>query len=158
MQLRREEGFETLRAGKTPGGWGKRRGYYATPSVEWCEQPSKNKARRYRREEIFGPEVAIYAIRNDDEAVALNNEVPYGLVTAVFTGSRDRFRKLLPRIDTGMINWNKGTIFSSGLLPFGGTKASGSHHPAGLFSPYYCAYPSAILEDSRPLNERHLPV
>lgn len=157
MKLAREEGFETLRAGKAPGVWGKRRGYYVTPSVHWCEQPSKNKSERYRREEIFGPDVAVYAVRDDEEALAINNEVPYGLITAVFTGSRDRFRRLLPRIDTGMINWNKGTIFSSGLLPFGGTKASGSYRPAGLFSPYYCAYPKAVLEDSRPLRDRGLP-
>ncbi len=157
MKLAREEGFETLRAGKAPGSWGNRRGYYVTPSVHWCEQPAKNKSARYRREEIFGPDVAVYAVRGDEEAMAINNEVPYGLITAVFTGSRERFRRLLPRIDTGMINWNKGTIFSSGLLPFGGTKASGSYRPAGLFSPYYCATPTAVLEDSRILKERNLP-
>ena len=52
----------------------------------------------------------------------------------------------------------KKSHFSSGRLPFGGTKASGSFKPAGLFSPYYCTYPVAILKDARPLGKRSLPV
>ena len=158
MKLAEEEDFETLRTGKGLGSWGKRRGYYVTPGVHLCERPSKNKSLHYRREEIFGPDVAIYVALNEEEAAAINNEVPYGLITSVFTRSRDRFGRLFPKIDTGMVNFNRGTIFSTGRLPFGGTKASGSFKPAGLFSPYYCTYPVAILEDTRPLIKRALSV
>lgn len=158
MKLAAEEGFETLRQGKAPGLWGKRRGYYVTPSVHFSERPETTKASKYRREEIFAPDVAVYVAKDEEQAVALNNEVPYGLITSLFTKSQSRFRKLFPRIDTGMVNFNRGTIFSSGKLPFGGTKASGSFRPAGLFSPYYCAYPVAVLEDSRPLPARNLAV
>jgi acyl-CoA reductase-like NAD-dependent aldehyde dehydrogenase len=158
MRLAGEEGFETLRPGKALGRWGKRRGYYVTPAVHLCEKPSKNKSLHYRREDIFGPDVAIALVKDDEEAVALNNEVPYGLITAVFTRNRSRFERLFPRIDTGMVNLNRGTIFSSGKLPFGGTKASGSFKPAGLFSPYYCTVPVALLDDTRPLPKRSLPL
>lgn len=158
QRLAEEEGFETLVQGKSPGSWGKRRGYYVTPSVHLCEQPSRNKSLHYRREEIFGPDVAIVLVRDEEEAVAINNEVPYGLITSVFTRSAKRFEKLFPRIDTGMVNFNRGTIFSSGKLPFGGTKASGSFKPAGLFSPDYCTTPVAVLQDRRSLKERNLPV
>ena len=157
-RLAEEEGFKTLRAGKAPGMWGKRRGYYVTPSVHLCENPDRSRSSRYRREEVFGPDVAIYQIKDEDQAVAINNEVPYGLITSVFTRNVKRFQRLLPKIDTGMVNLNRGTIFSSGKLPFGGTKASGSFKPAGLFSPYYCTYPVAVLEDSRPLSARSLPI
>lgn len=153
-----EEEFETLRPGKALGVWGKRRGYYVTPSVHLCKVPSRNRSIHYRKEEIFGPDVAIYFARNEEEAVAINNEVAYGLITAVFTRSLSRFEQLFPRLDTGMINHNRGTIFSSGKLPFGGTKASGSHQPAGLFSPLYCTYPVAVLDDHRPLAKRGLPI
>ncbi len=158
LRLAEEEGFETLLAGKSPGSWGKRRGFYVTPSVHLCDQPSRTRSSHYRREEIFAPDVAIYLIRGDEEAAALNNEVPYGLITSVFTRNLKRFEKLYPKLDTGMINWNRGTIFSSGKLPFGGTKASGSFKPAGLFSPAYCTYPVAVLQDRRPLKERNLPI
>jgi len=157
-KLAEEEGFETLRQGKAPGMWGKRRGYYATPSVHLSDRPERTRLSRYRKEEIFGPDLAVYLVKDEEQAVALNNEVPYGLVTSVFTRNKSRFQRLLPRLDTGMVNFNRGTIFSSGKLPFGGTKASGSFKPAGFFSPYYCATPVAVLRDSRPLSERHLAV
>jgi len=158
VKLAEEEGFETLRQGKALGVWGKRRGYYATPSVHLSERPEQTQASRYRKEEIFGPDVAVYLVKDEEQAVALNNEVPYGLVTAVFTRTGSRFQRLLPLLDTGMVNFNRGTIFSSGKLPFGGTKASGSFKPAGLFSPYYCTIPVAVLRDGRSLSERHLAV
>ncbi len=158
MKLAPEEGFKTLRSGQALGRWEKRRGYYVTPGVHLCEVPSRNQSIHYRREEIFGPDAAIYAAKNEEEMVALNNEVPYGLISSVFTRSLKRFERLFPKIDTGMINWNRGTIFSSGKLPFGGTKASGSFKPAGIFSPYYCTVPVAVLKDTRSLDERSLPL
>lgn len=156
-EFAQEEGFETLRAGRAPGRWGKRRGYYVTPGVYLCRNPRRNRSVRFRKEEIFAPAVGIYAAEDEWEALNLNNEVPYGLITAVFTGSRGRFERLLPRIDTGMVNLNRGTIHSTGKLPFGGTKASGSFRPAGLFSPYYCTVPVAVLSDFRPLKKRRYP-
>jgi acyl-CoA reductase-like NAD-dependent aldehyde dehydrogenase len=156
MKLAQEEGFATLLAGKALGHWGKRRGYYVSPSVHLVEEPAKNRSLHYRWEEIFGPDVAIFLAKNEEEAVSLNNEVPYGLITSVFTKSRARFERLFPKIDTGMVNLNRGTIYSSGKLPFGGTKASGSFKPAGVFSTAYCTYPVAFLEDRRPLKTRSL--
>ncbi len=158
MKLAEEEGFETLRPGKALGRWEKRRGYYVTPGVHLCQIPRKNRSAHYRREEIFGPDVAIYLTRDDEEAVEINNEVPYGLITAVFTRSPKHFEKIYRSVDTGMVNLNRGTIFSSGRLPFGGTKASGSFRPAGILSGLYCTYPAAVLKDSRPLSERSLPL
>ncbi len=158
LKLAEEEGFAPIRRGRSPGSWGKRRGYYVMPSVHLCEQPAKNKSLHYRKEEIFGPDVAVYVVRNEEEAAALNNEVQYGLITSVFTRSLPRFERLFPKLDTGMVNFNRGTIYSSGKLPFGGTKASGSFRPAGAFSPYYCTVPVAVLQDFRPLPERDLPV
>lgn len=157
IKLAQEEGFKTLRQGKALGGWGKRRGYYVTPSVHLCERPAANRSLHYRREEIFGPDVALYLAKGEEQILQLNNEVPYGLITAVFTRGQKSFERLCPRIDTGMVNWNRGTIFSSGKLPFGGTKASGSFKPAGLFSPTYCTVPVAVLRDARPLGKRSLP-
>lgn len=158
LRLAEEEGFETLLQGKSPGCWGRWKGYYVTPSVHLCDQPSRNRSIHYRKEEIFGPDVAVYLVRNEEEAVAINNEVPYGLITSVFTRNPRRFERIFPKLDTGMVNLNRGTIFSSGKLPFGGTKASGSFKPAGLFSPDYCTVPVAVLQDRRPLQERGLPV
>ncbi len=158
MRMAEEEGFETLRVGKALGKWGKRRGYYVNPGVHLCERLAKNRSLHYRKEEIFGPDVAVYLAKDLEQMVSLNNEVPYGLITSVFTRNRQNFERLFVQIDTGMVNFNRSTIYSSGKLPFGGTKASGSFRPAGLFSPYYCTYPVSVLQDTRPLAARALPV
>ncbi len=142
----RREGYDPLRPGG-PTRVPSRRGYYVRPSVHlWPRRPGRMPAAaRYRVEEIFGPDVAIYLIDSVDDAVAVNNEVPYGLVTSVFTRRRRTFETVFRRVDTGLVNWNRGTIVSAGQLPFGGTKASGNGRPAGAFAIESCVYPVAVL-------------
>ncbi|MBI4313874.1 MAG: aldehyde dehydrogenase family protein [Candidatus Omnitrophica bacterium] len=148
-----QEGYVALRAGgpaQVPG----RRGYYVRPSVHLEKHPKIQAKSVYRTQEWFVPDAVILVTDSDEQAVRLNNEVPYGLVTSVFTKSRKRFEKMYARIDTGLVNWNRGTVFSSGRLPFGGTKASGNHRPAGMFAIDACVYPVAVLQDRRPAGER----
>lgn len=156
----RRQGYAVLRPGgeaAVPG----HRGYYFRPSVHLCERcpvpGTASQGTRYRFEEFFAPDVAIYLVRSPEEAVAVNNEVPYGLVTSIFTRRRSAFEAVCRQVDTGVVNWNRGTIFSSGRLPFGGTKASGNHRPAGLFAIDACVYPVAVLEDRRSLSARESP-
>ncbi|MBI4226651.1 MAG: aldehyde dehydrogenase family protein [Candidatus Omnitrophica bacterium] len=159
LAVARRDGYEPLRPGG-PASVAGYRGHYVRPSVHLCERPGsirKGTAPFYRTSEIFGPDVAIYLVRSTDEAIALNNDVPYGLVTSLFTRSRRAFEAVSRRVDTGLVNWNRGTIGSSGLLPFGGTKASGNQQPAGLFAIHQCVYPVAVLEDERPLVARDIP-
>lgn len=155
MEQAGDADVETLRVGsvleRRPGG------YYVTPSAHLKERvPSPLPPHPFTHEEIFGPNVTIYAVDAIDEAVALNNAVPYGLAASVFTKSRKRFETIAPRLEDGVINWNRSTTQSSSRLPFGGVKRSGNDRPAGLFSPLYCTYPVAVFEDRRPLRE--LPV
>lgn len=153
----RREGYDVLR----PGGPASIRGYrghYVRPSVHLLDSPGRVAGRgAYRLEELFGPDTAIYIVRSTEEAIALNNEGPYGLVTSVFTRAPRAFEWVSRRVDTGLVNWNRGTIFSSGLLPFGGTKASGNQMPAGAFAIHQCVYPVSVLEDRRPAAARETP-
>lgn len=161
----RRAGYARLRAGgrvEVPG----YRGYYVRPSVHVCERPlpvpgTTGEGPRYRfayrTTELFAPDLAVYAAGSLEEAVALNNDVPYGLVTSIFTRRRARFEAAAAGVDTGLVHWNRGTIGSSGRLPFGGTKASGNHAPAGLWAIDACVYPVATLEDHRPLAARERP-
>ena len=97
----------------------------------------------------MGPDTSIYIIKDLEEALLLNNRPHYGLVTSIFTRSRKKYEAVLQNAQTGLINWNVGTIQSSGKLPFGGLKQSGNHRPVGLFTPLLCAIPTACLEKSR---------
>jgi len=75
-------------------------------------------------EEIFGPVATIYSVKNDDEAVALANDSPYGLGGSVHTADVERGRKIAERIETGMVFVN-GVTGTAPDLPFGGIGNSG---------------------------------
>ncbi len=120
-------------------------GYYVTPTIhrlDW-QGPSKDQI-GYRYDEIFAPDVAIYSFKKPEEAIQIHNDCRYGLVASVFTKDKIRFEEMFRYLEVGNLYWNRGTIGSSPTLPFGGVKASGNDHPAGLFSPLFCTYPVAI--------------
>jgi len=111
----------------------------------------------YQRDEIFGPEAALYPIEDLDEAIAAVNDSDFGLVASVMTRDRARFEHCIPRVRTGVLNWNRGTIGASGRLPFGGLRRSGNHRPAGIFSTLYCTAPQARLEHAGGFDPASLP-
>jgi succinylglutamic semialdehyde dehydrogenase len=53
---------------------------------------------------------------------------------------------LAPRLENGVVHWNRTTAMTPGRLPFGGLKRSGNARPAGLFVPYACTDPVASVE------------
>ena len=61
------------------------------------------------------------------------------------------------RIETGLLNWNKGTIGASGKLPFGGHKRSGNDRPAGISAALYCTSHQAHLENTGGFDPATLP-
>jgi succinylglutamic semialdehyde dehydrogenase len=110
-----------------------------------------------QREEIFGPEAALYAVSDLEHAIAAANDSEYGLVASVFTRDRARFERCVGRIATGLLNWNRGTIGASGRLPFGGGKRSGNDRPAAITATLYCTTPQAHLEHAGGLDPKTLP-
>lgn len=86
-------------------------------------------------EEIFGPVLAIYAVKDIDEAVELANDTVFGLGGTVFGTDTDKAVEVARRIDTGMVYINHVTGIAP-ELPFGGTKKSGygrEQSPAGIY-------------------------
>jgi succinylglutamic semialdehyde dehydrogenase len=111
----------------------------------------------YQREEIFGPEAALYPIDDLDQAIAAVNDSDFGLVASVMTRDRARFEHCIPRVRTGLLNWNRGTIGASGRLPFGGLRRSGNDRPAGIHATLYCTLPQARLEFAGGFDPASLP-
>lgn len=76
------------------------------------------------KEEFFGPVALFFRVADDDAAVALANDSPFGLGGSVFTRDIERGKRVARRIDTGMVFINSAAV-SSPELPFGGVKNSG---------------------------------
>ena len=76
------------------------------------------------RQEFFGPVALFFRVADEEAAVALANDSPFGLGGSVFTQDIDRGKRVARKIDTGMVFINSGAV-SSPELPFGGVKNSG---------------------------------
>ena len=76
------------------------------------------------KEEFFGPVALFFRVKDEDAAVALANDSPYGLGGSVFTQDIERGKRVARSIDTGMMFINSAAV-SSPELPFGGVKNSG---------------------------------
>ena len=86
---------------------------------------------RIAREEIFGPVLVVIAFDDDDDAVRIANDSPYGLSGSVTSASLDRAKSVARRIRTGTLGINGGNFFA-GDVPFGGYKQSGIGREMGL--------------------------
>ena len=75
-------------------------------------------------QELFGPVAVVYSVHDDDEALALANDTPYGLGGAVFSTDPERARRLAEQLECGMANVNAAEAEGAGM-PFGGVKRSG---------------------------------
>ncbi len=77
------------------------------------------------REEVFGPTVNLYPVREIDDAVTRANSLPFGLHAAVFTRDLDLALRVAYALDCGGVMINDSTDYRLDSMPFGGVKRSG---------------------------------
>ena len=82
-------------------------------------------------EEIFAPIAPVLPVDSEEEAIALTNDTPYGLVNAVVSGDPDRGLRVAGRLRSGMVHVNDATCLDEAHVPFGGLGASGLGGRAG---------------------------
>jgi acyl-CoA reductase-like NAD-dependent aldehyde dehydrogenase len=75
--------------------------------------------------EIFGPVAAVIPVENEEEAIRVANDSPYGLSGAVFSGNKERGVQVARQIHTGMIHVNDQSVNDEPHIAFGGEKGSG---------------------------------
>ncbi|MBQ0797735.1 MAG: NADP-dependent succinate-semialdehyde dehydrogenase [Porticoccaceae bacterium] len=76
------------------------------------------------QDETFGPLAPLYRFHDDDEAIAMANDTPFGLAAYFYARDIQRVWRVAEAIETGIIGINSG-IVSSEVAPFGGVKESG---------------------------------
>ena len=81
--------------------------------------------------EIFGPVAPIVVVDSDEEAVALANDTPFGLISYVYSGDLRRGLRVAEALESGMVAVNRGVV-SDPAAPFGGFKQSGLGREGGF--------------------------
>lgn len=111
-----KHGATVLAGGDRPAG----PGVFLTPTVLADIAPS-NPA---YRQEFFGPVAMFFRAADENEAIALANDSPFGLGGAICTADPERAKRLVSRLQAGMVFINVPAL-TTPELPFGGVKRSG---------------------------------
>ncbi|MEX0980342.1 MAG: aldehyde dehydrogenase family protein [Gemmatimonadota bacterium] len=131
MEVARAEG-EILCGGRRATGGRLDDGYFFEPTIVAGLKPGA----RLACEEVFGPVLSVLAVRDLDEAIAVNNEVRYGLSSSLYTADVRAAFRALNELDNGITYVNAPTIGAEAHLPFGGVKETGNGHREGGWEVY----------------------
>jgi aldehyde dehydrogenase (NAD+) len=101
------------------------RGYFVRPTVF----ADVNNAMRIAQEEVFGPVLCIIAFDDEQEAIEIANDTPYGLAAYIQSGDQQRAQSVARKLRAGMVMIN-GAGRPAGS-PFGGYKQSGNGREGG---------------------------
>ncbi|HEX5367129.1 MAG TPA: aldehyde dehydrogenase family protein [Acidimicrobiales bacterium] len=119
------EGARIVTGGGVPSQFDK--GFYVEPTLFADVDNSMTIA----REEIFGPVLVMIGFDDDDDAVRIANDSPYGLSGTITSGDLERAKQVARRVRTGTLGINGG-IWYGADAPFGGYKQSGIGRQCGL--------------------------
>ena len=108
---------------------GERKGNFFPPAVLADITPEMDAY----RQEFFGPVAMLFRAQDEDDAVRLANDTPFGLGSYVYTTDPDQADRVTDRIDAGMV-WVNLVLGDAAELPFGGTKRSGFGRELGRYA------------------------
>ncbi len=132
IEIGRREGAELALGGARPSAAELAHGHFFQPTIFAGVRPGT----RLEQEEIFGPVLAVVRVNTPDEAIAVNNDVKYGLSSSLYTRDVNVAYRALNELDNGITYINAPTIGAEAHLPFGGVKQTGNGHREGGWQVY----------------------
>lgn len=132
IEIGRREGGELALGGERPSAAELAHGHFFQPTIFAGVRPGT----RLEQEEIFGPVLAVICVETPDEAIAVNNDVKYGLSSSLYTRDVNVAYRALNELDNGITYINAPTIGAEAHLPFGGIKQTGNGHREGGWQVY----------------------
>jgi 5-carboxymethyl-2-hydroxymuconic-semialdehyde dehydrogenase len=126
-----------------------KKGNYVVPTV-FADVDNRMKI---AQEEIFGPVACLIPFKDEADAIAKANDIPYGLSSYVFTENIGRAHRVAASIEAGMCFVNSQNVRDL-RQPFGGTKASGTGREGGTWSYEVFLEPKNIAVS---LGSHHIP-
>ncbi len=126
-----------------------RRGNYVWPTV-FADVDNRM---RIAQEEIFGPVACIIPFRDEAHAIALANDIAYGLSSYVWTENIGKAHRVAAAVEAGMCFVNSQNVRDL-RQPFGGTKASGTGREGGTWSYEVFCEPKNVAVS---LGSHHIP-
>lgn len=116
-------GDNLLVGGGRPSSNGNGRGHFVAPSLFGDVSPDS----RLGQEELFGPVLGVLPVDDLDEAIAVANNVRFGLSASIFTRDLGRAMIFAREIQAGIVHVNSETAGAEPQVPFGGMKGSSSY-------------------------------
>ena len=123
-----KEGARAVTGGRRADGAELARGYFIEPTLLDRVAPGT----ALEQEEIFGPVLTVTTFASVEEAIAVANGTPYGLVTGVWTRDLSRALTVATAVKSGQVRVNSYSVEGSIGLPFGGYRRSGFGREQGV--------------------------
>lgn len=120
IEAAKGDGARLVAGGGRADGPGLEKGFFVQPTIfaDVCNDM------KVAAEEIFGPVLSIIPFADEDEAVQIANDTPYGLASGVWSQDIDRCMRMMRAIKSGVV-WVNTYRQAAPQLPFGGMKDSG---------------------------------
>lgn len=116
VERAKAEGITPKLGGEMPEG----KGFFYQPTI-FCEAPTKSEI---MQEEVFGPVVVVNPIDSEAEAIAVANDVKYGLAASVWTKDIAKAWRVASALEFGTV-WVNDHLPLASEMPHGGFKESG---------------------------------